>query len=165
MANKINLDTSIRLDITCRKGDTFSVDLTVEDDSGSKQSLVNNSYAMQVRTNSSLDGQNGLIITTTGSQDAIDGGSSSPIISQVSGELFTAFAYFVFDRGSSDSSNARYGTINVSVPAEEMANVPSGRYVYDLQQLDASTSQQKTLLHGSFIVNEDVSEVGGRVLR
>ena len=29
MATKINLDTSERVDITCRKGDTFSLRLTI----------------------------------------------------------------------------------------------------------------------------------------
>jgi hypothetical protein len=34
MANKINLDTSQRVDITCRKGDTFTVSFTFKDGDG-----------------------------------------------------------------------------------------------------------------------------------
>lgn len=34
MANSVNLDTSRRLDITCRKGDDFRLVLTVKDTSG-----------------------------------------------------------------------------------------------------------------------------------
>lgn len=34
MPNSVNLDISTRLDITCRKGDTFSLDVTVKDAAG-----------------------------------------------------------------------------------------------------------------------------------
>ena len=34
MASKVNLDISERLDITCRRGDTFSLTLTLKDSSG-----------------------------------------------------------------------------------------------------------------------------------
>ena len=38
-----------------------------------------------------------------------------------------------------------------------MENVPSGRYVYDLQYKDQS-GVVKTILFGSFTVNDDISE-------
>ena len=34
MANKVNLDVSEVLDITCRQGDTFELTLTLKDSSG-----------------------------------------------------------------------------------------------------------------------------------
>jgi hypothetical protein len=34
MASKVNLDISERLDITCRRGDTFELTLTLKDSTG-----------------------------------------------------------------------------------------------------------------------------------
>ena len=50
MANRVNLDVSERLDITCRKGDTFSLTVTLKDSSGTALPLVTDNYSflMQV---------------------------------------------------------------------------------------------------------------------
>ena len=52
MAKKVNLDVSERLDITCRRGDSFSITLTLKDSSGTALPLAtdNYSFVMQVRT-------------------------------------------------------------------------------------------------------------------
>ena len=44
MANKVNLDVSEPLDITCRRGDTFSLTLTLKDSSGSAIQLATLGY-------------------------------------------------------------------------------------------------------------------------
>jgi len=44
MANKVNLDISEPLDITCRRGDTFSLTLTLKDSSGTAIQLVTLGY-------------------------------------------------------------------------------------------------------------------------
>ena len=40
MAQTINLDTSQRVDITCRKGDTFDLSLTLKDNASTPASVV-----------------------------------------------------------------------------------------------------------------------------
>ena len=74
MANRVNLDVSERLDITCRKGDTFSLTVTIKDSSGVVLPLVTNNYSflMQVWGNSKksfepfvLDDSGNVTITAT----------------------------------------------------------------------------------------------------
>ena len=50
MASKVNLDISERLDITCRKGDSFDLTLTLKDSTGTAIALSTGSYSflMQV---------------------------------------------------------------------------------------------------------------------
>ena len=54
MDNTINLDRSQRLDIICRKGDTFTLNLELKDDDGNAIDLTGNpfdvySFLMEVR--------------------------------------------------------------------------------------------------------------------
>jgi hypothetical protein len=44
MASKANLDVAEKLDITCRKGDTFELSLNFKDSAGVAIPLVTNSY-------------------------------------------------------------------------------------------------------------------------
>ena len=44
MANKVNLDVSEKLDITCRRGDTFSLTVTLKDSSGTALTLSTSEY-------------------------------------------------------------------------------------------------------------------------
>ena len=52
MASSVNLDTSDILNITCRKGDTFSITLTLKNSSGTALTLSTSSYEflMQVKS-------------------------------------------------------------------------------------------------------------------
>jgi hypothetical protein len=45
----INLDTSQRLDITCRKGDSFRLELTFKDDAGAVINLTTYTWKLDVR--------------------------------------------------------------------------------------------------------------------
>ena len=45
----VNLDISSRLDITCRKNDTFSLDLNVKDPDGDAIDLSDYDFVMEVR--------------------------------------------------------------------------------------------------------------------
>ena len=53
MANKVNLDVSEKLDITCRRGDTFSITLTLKDSNGTAIELdtLGYKFLMDVKTN------------------------------------------------------------------------------------------------------------------
>ena len=46
MATQINLDTSTRVDITCRKGDTFSLEFTFTDSAGVAINLTGYTWKM-----------------------------------------------------------------------------------------------------------------------
>ena len=136
MANKVNLDISERLDITCRKGDTFSLTLTLKDSSGAVKTLstLNYSFLMQVWNNRSV--------------------SDSPVIGSpnLGKQVRNLFEPFTVD----DSGN-----ITITATASTMRNVPSGRYAYDLQEIVPSTTApdtHTTILRGVFTVNEDVAK-------
>lgn len=49
MANKINLDAAKRVDITCRKGDTFALDLAFTDASGTAFDLTGYGWKLDVK--------------------------------------------------------------------------------------------------------------------
>ncbi|QDP55998.1 MAG: hypothetical protein Unbinned4409contig1001_17 [Prokaryotic dsDNA virus sp.] len=163
MASKINLDTSTRLDIVCRRGDTFSLELTIKNSEGKKINITEDRFSLQVRTKATADGKQGLILTTNPVQPSQENPvpDNSPALPLRGGvDVTDAFATFVIDRGSSTQDDPEYSVVKFSVDADSMANVPSGRYVYDLQRLDNDNSQQKTIITGTFVVKEDISEVG-----
>lgn len=49
MAAQVNLDTSQRVDITCRKGDSFRLEITFKDDSGAVLNLTGYTWKLDVR--------------------------------------------------------------------------------------------------------------------
>ena len=169
MASKINLDTSTRLDIICRRGDTFTLQLTIKNSSGNLTSLVEDRFSLQVRTKATADGSQGLIMTTDPGQVAVESPAPTnlPALPLRGGaSIADASAVLSIDRGSAtakdadDNVNADFSVVTFSASADSMANVPSGRYVYDLQRFDNTSSQQKTIITGTFVVKEDISEVG-----
>ena len=66
MSKKVNLDVSEKVDITCRRGDTFSLSLTFTDSDGSPLLLLTDGYSflMQVRKRSRNNGSDGLVLGT-----------------------------------------------------------------------------------------------------
>lgn len=56
MATQINLDNSTRVDITCRKGDTFSLELTFTDDNGDAIDLTSYTWKMDVKETDTSSG-------------------------------------------------------------------------------------------------------------
>ena len=146
MARKLNLDTSERLDVVCKRGDSFSMQITLKDSSGTGLQLLTNNYTflMQVRDIKSQDKTLGikgnLVISTPESATAKRSSDSD--------KLFTI-------KDVDDSGN-----VTIFAKASTMQTIMPGRYSYELQyrvgnQDDAS---QKTVLKGSFTVNEDISE-------
>ena len=124
-ATKINLDTSSRVDVTCRKGDTFSLRLTVTKADGTAAFADGDIFLLQVRD------------SDTG--DLVSNGSAS-------------FAATV-TASNTDVSN-KY--IDFTVAHTVMKTMPSGLYVYDVEQKTTS-GVVSTLIFGTLKVNEDVS--------
>jgi hypothetical protein len=125
----VNLDIAKRVDITCRKGDTFSLEFIVKDSSGNELDVTTPdiyTFKMEVRETD----------TTTG----------NPTI-PTTGEVLTGFN--IIGDGN--------GTVTVTSSALFMAQVTSGLYVYDLQATKVDDSSVQTWFYGIFKINEDVA--------
>jgi hypothetical protein len=154
MASSVNLDTSNVLNITCRKGDTFSLTITLKDSSGTGLTLSTNNYEflMQVKSQSASRrgrlSESKLILSTASAAKKNQGRVKNQV--NVSGDLN-------FEVPTIDNS----GNVTIEASADTMSKVPSGVYNYDLQYvLPSSTGldTHKTVLRGMFTVNPDVTE-------
>ena len=156
MANQINLDRSQRVDITCKRGDTFNLNLELKDDAGIALVLGDTQdsnlsdyyfYKMEVREVDTHDGTGGP-------------GTTEGYVLQMDGTVSTTDDGLVTFTKSHDQMTG--------------VNVPSGVYVYDIQQKivsdlgdddaeggtgdDADTIHSvETLLYGIFKIVEDVT--------
>lgn len=163
MANKVNFDTAQKLDITCRRGDTFVLTLTIKNSDGDLQDLTSDKFAMQVRDKASSDGLTGLILSTDPAQQnelSADATATGPALASPVSISFNdpTPQKFTLDRGTSGTAGQYYGVLTISADADAMRKVPSGRYVYDIQRYSAADATQKTLVTGSFTIKEDVTE-------
>lgn len=131
MASKVNLDVSERLDITCRKGDTFSLTVTLKDSTGTVITLADSSYTFLMEVWSTSRTATAPVIGSTTSAPPGD----------------ATFETFATDND---------GNVTISATATTMRTVPAGAYKYDLQYMVGDT--HTTILHGSFVVNDDVSK-------
>lgn len=149
MAKKVNLDVSESLDITCRRGDTFLLTLTLKDSSGVAIQLSTNAvgFIMDVKSASSkrVKGVKDrfTIASSVGSPSVSDG----PSLNTEQKRLLTNA--FEFQDASDD------GTVNIVVPATTMEVFPVGVFAYDIQQKVGDVVT--TILRGSFVVREDIS--------
>lgn len=144
MAKKVNLDIAQKLNITCRRGDTFRLSLTLKDANGDPLTLATTKYrfVMQVRDSAKSDGESGLILSTV---------YGRPINADPNTGTIEAM-------GPEETDNVNdAGIVDIIIPDHVMRSVPSGRYVYDLQYVINETTHT-TILEGAFVVNEDVSE-------
>lgn len=149
MATSVNLDISQQLDITCRRGDTFVLNLTFTDSNGDPIDLgidddtagtsANYSFSMDVRESDTDDGAQAVLSTD---ETSVASGLSRPLSVETQGTGST-------------------GQVQITVAASVMSEVVGGSYVYDFQaeQLDNSGAITKieTWLFGAFTVNEDVT--------
>lgn len=112
----LNLDTSQRLDIICRKGDTFEFTFDVGD---SFSTLLGN-WNMEVRPTE--DDETTAVL-------------------------------------SASASNLIGGVMTITITHTNMSAVVAGLYVYDLQFKESSTGVTKTVMHGTFQINDDITTV------
>ena len=120
----VDLDQSSRLDITCRRGDTFNMSLTLKDSSGNPLELETGNYQfiMQVRGRKDSSGNRELIIGTSATENL--GGTDA---------TGTNDANFTFD--SDDQGN-----VTIKVTANEMRGLKPGSYTYDFQYVGPNTT-------------------------
>lgn len=146
--SKVNLDESTRLDITCKRGDTFSLTVTLKDSAGDPLPLATDNYRfiVQVREMTRVQSRNRKGSLILGTQDIGD-----KAVDRANEER--NFLPVTVD----DSGNA-----TIQATAKTMRSIPSGKYMYDIQYIKPNTTggldTHKTVLYGNFNVNEDISE-------
>ena len=128
MATKINLDTSERVDITCRKGDTFSLRLNITNADDTVGFTAGDVFLMEVRNSDTVNP-----VANT----------SDPVVE-----------FVITVTADSDDVTAKY--IDLTLAATTMKTMPSGLYAYDIEQ--KSGAVVTTLIYGTVRVIEDVSE-------
>ena len=163
----INLDTSQVLDITCKRGDTFSMTINLKDSSGTALALSTNKYEfiMQVKpSNSNKD--NNIVLTTPNAvgfnplrldvnNDRLAGKPKPPGGGGGPGSFFQRIPFFE-DPTVDDSGN-----VTIEASPEVMADIPPGRYEYDIQYIKKSSTgldTHRTILFGAFSVIDDISK-------
>lgn len=144
--SKVNLDTTEKLDITCRQGDTFQLTLTLKDSSGTGLALVTDDYKFLMQVRGGADTER----TALRVPSQLDESTDSNIV--IGSSELGAKGAVNFSFNDVDNS----GNVTVFVSARDMRSVPPGRYKYDLQYVTGTT--EKTILEGRFTVNGDVSK-------
>ena len=149
MASSVNLDVAERLDITCRRGDTFSLTLTLKDSSGTAITLATSGYEflMDVKTTPQR--------TRSGVSEREVIASSILSPSKSNSKRLTSDQQNKLSNGFEFKDITDSGTVNVTASADTMSNLPVGSFEYDIQQKVGDVVT--TILRGTFIVNEDIS--------
>tara|TARA_R100000353_G_scaffold56970_1_gene45184 strand:- start:4127 stop:4570 length:444 start_codon:yes stop_codon:yes gene_type:complete len=145
--SKVNLDIAEKLDITCRRGDTFSLTLTLKDssDTALQLSTLGYEFFMNVKSNEKDSSGERFVIASSSTAS-----QKSPTSSRLTDDQVQKLAgIFTFD----DASDS--GTVVLNASAASMASFPVGRFSYDIQQLVGGV--RTTILRGSFKVNEDIT--------
>jgi len=146
---KVNLDTATRLDIVCRKGDSFLLELD---------------FGKEMPASNVPDGKNGLyafkVKASTTSDAAVTGDFSVKVTDSADGDT----NHVVRVEASSDDMT--------SFGSEPATDVEAGLYVYDLQVTDRGSDDPDptyiysqvdgadrtvTLLYGTFKIVDDVN--------
>ena len=138
MSNVINLDVAKRVDIICRKGDTFKLEIDLKAADGTPVPESGYNYKMEVRTadyaNASYDPNGDTDATIVLSTE-----DSVPLAKKI-------------------SYTSPEGKVVFNVDSATMKTVASGLYVYDIEATTtANTPETQTWLYGTFKVNEDIS--------
>lgn len=119
MATKINLDISQRVDITCRKGDTFKLELTFTDSNGDAIDISAYSWKMDVKETDTSAGNilSDTDFTYTGnSNGSLTVEATATVMAGVDGGLY------VYDLQSTNSGEVKtwvYGIFKVNEDVSE----------------------------------------------
>jgi len=141
MATKVNLDVSEKLNITCKKGDTFNLGLLMKNSSGDPIDLQSARYEFLMQVRGEKD-------PVTGERPLIIGTDSKGKLAQREEDGFSRNFSI-----TTDSS----GNVTIKALSSVMEQVPSGSYVYDIQQTVSEITT--TIFEGRFIVNDDISNL------
>lgn len=134
MGQVLNLDKSQRVDVICKRGDTFKMNVLIQDDEGDATDVSSYTFHMEVRHTDTDDAT---------SAQPIEGGF---VLSSGSAGTIT------IDQAT-DGAN---GNVSFTITNTNMKTIASGLYVYDIQMTNTE-SIVETILYGVFKVNEDVT--------
>lgn len=123
-----NLDISEKLDIVCKRGDSFSMSITMTNSSGSSIDTSDYSFKLSVKSKDLNEGR------SAGINLPVSYDSTILTIQNVSGG---ADGVATFNKSATDME------------------VDPGTYVYDIQY--TNDTEVKTILEGLFKVNPDVT--------
>ena len=137
MSTKVNLDVSEKLNITCKRGDTFSLGLLMKNSSGVALDVSSYVFLMQV----------------TGDPDPVTG--ERPLIMGTNQIGRKARAEDDDLPTNFDIESDANGNVTITGLASIMAKIAPGSYVYDIQQ--SVNDVVTTIFEGRFIVNDDIS--------
>jgi hypothetical protein len=150
MASKLNLDTADKLDITCKRGDTFLLNLRLKDTDGNPIQLQTLGYTflMQVRDPNTqvvvgVDQQpkGRVILSTPNAKETVPNEEGTP-------ESNLSFGDVTVDD---------LGNVTITATNAVMKQINPGKYIYDIQSV--ASDVYKTIVRGSFIVNDDITQV------
>lgn len=119
MATQINLDNASRVDITCRKGDTFKLEFTFTDDDGDAIDLTSYTWKMDVKETDTSSGDiigDGSFTYTGTALGKLTVGATAATMSGVSGGLY------VYDLQSTNSGVVKtwvYGIFKINEDVSE----------------------------------------------
>jgi hypothetical protein len=150
MASKLNLDTADKLDITCKRGDTFLLNLRLKDTDGNPIQLQTLGYTflMQVRDPNTqvvvgVDQQpkGRVVLSTPNAKETVPNEEGTP-------ESNLSFGDVTVDD---------LGNVTITATNSVMKQINPGKYIYDIQSV--ASDVYKTIVRGSFIVNDDITQV------
>lgn len=170
MANTLNLDRSQRLDVVCKRGDTFKMNLELKDDDGTNIDL-----------NGGYDGSSAITTPIYAFKmqvrlaDTDDDNNEYDESTNTDGYLIESWA--IIANRDSDAADTYLDPTNLAtfkIDHGDMEDLESGVYVYDIEKRlfnglgsvnwDDSTSIEpatpddvETILYGVFTVNEDIT--------
>ena len=128
-----NLDIAEKLDIICKRGDSFNMTITMTDSAGEPINLTDYIFSMEVKSKRVSNGR--------------ASGTTLPVVYEETILADTS------DIGN--SVDAASGQVTFTVAASTMKTIDPGVYVYDIQY--DNTAEVRTILEGLFKVNPDVS--------
>jgi hypothetical protein len=114
MASQINLDTAQRVDITCRKGDSFRLEITFRDTNNESMDLTGYEWKLDVRE---TDTSSQAIIEDT--EFSYDGNSSGLLVVEATPNTMAAIdgGIYVYDLQSTNAGSVKtwlYGIFKVN---------------------------------------------------
>ena len=150
MASKLNLDTADKLDITCKRGDTFLLNLRLKDTDGNPIQLQTLGYTflMQVRDPNTQvvvgveqQPKGRVILSTPNAKETVPNEEGTP-------ESNLSFGDVTVDD---------LGNVTITATNAVMKQINPGKYIYDIQSV--ASDVYKTIVRGSFVVNDDITQV------
>lgn len=119
MATTINLDTATRVDITCRKGDTFELEFVFNDADGNAIDISTYSWKMDVKE---TDTSAGDIIADTDFTYSGNAGGTLTITATAATMAAIDGGLYVYDLQSTDGSTVKtwvYGVFKINEDVSE----------------------------------------------